>query len=89
MNLFRPRFSDGDVMEVDGVRVRLKVNGRARRISLRIDAARGEAIAVAPTQRRLAEAASFARDRAAWAAERLAARPPSRPFAPGTPISRR
>lgn len=84
MNLFRPRFNDGDVLEVEGVRVRLKVNGRARRISLRIDAAKGEAVAVAPSQRRLPEAASFARERARWAAERLAARPQGRPFAPGT-----
>lgn len=83
MNLFRPRFNDGDVMEVDGVRVRLKVNRRARRISLRIDAARHEAVAVAPSQRRLAEAASFARERAGWAAERLAAQPPKQAFAPG------
>ena len=84
MNLFRPRFNDGDVMELDGVRVRLKVNRRARRISLRIDPARGEAVAVAPSQRRLPEAASFARERARWAAERLAAQPAKRPFAPGT-----
>ncbi|HYE42656.1 MAG TPA: SprT family zinc-dependent metalloprotease, partial [Caulobacteraceae bacterium] len=55
---------------------------RARRISLRIDAARGEAVAVAPSARRLAEAASFARSRAGWAAERLAARPQGAAFAP-------
>ena len=88
MNLFRPRFNDGpkdgDVMEVDGLRVRLKVNRRARRISLRIDPTRGEAVAVAPSPRRLSEAASFAKERAGWAAERLAAHPQKRPFAPGT-----
>lgn len=84
MNLFRPRYSDGDVIDIDGTRVRLKVNRRARRISLRIDAARGEAVAVAPSPRRLSEAASFARERAGWAAERLAARPPGQPFAPAT-----
>lgn len=84
MNLFRPRYNDGDVFNIDGVRVRLKINRRARRISLRIDAAKGEAVAVAPTQRRLSEAASFARERARWAAERLAASPPRQPFAPGT-----
>jgi predicted metal-dependent hydrolase len=82
MNLFRPRFNDGDVLEIDGLRVRLKVNRRARRISLRIDAAKREAVAVAPSQRRLSEAASFARERSQWAHQRLAAGPPSRPFAP-------
>ena len=86
MNLFRPRYADGDVIDINGTRVRLKVNRRARRISLRIDAARGEAVAVAPTPRRLSEAASFAKERAGWAAERLAARPPSRPFAPGAHV---
>lgn len=82
MNLFRPRFNDGDVLDIDGLRVRLKVNRRARRVSLRIDAARGEAVAVAPSQRRLPEAAGFARERSGWALERLAAGPRSRPFAP-------
>ncbi len=86
MSLFRPRFADGDVMEVDGLRIRLKVNARARRISLRIDPAKGEAVAVAPSPRRLAEAAAFARDRAAWAAERLAARPDRQCLAPGGSI---
>jgi len=64
MNLFRPRYADGDGIDINGTRVRLKVNRRARRISLRIDAARGEAVAVAPTPRRLSEAASFAKERA-------------------------
>jgi len=84
MNLFRPRLSDGDVLDLGGVRVRLKVNRRARRISLRIDAAKGEAVAVSPSQRRLSEAASFAKERAGWAAERLAAHPQKKPFAPNT-----
>ena len=83
MNLFAPRFKDGDVLDIDGARVRLRVNPRARRISLRIDAARGEAVAVAPSPRRLAEAASFAKSRAGWALERLAARPERLAIVPG------
>jgi predicted metal-dependent hydrolase len=86
MNLFRPRFSHGDVLEVAGARVVLKANPRARRVSLRVDAARNQVIAVAPTERRLSEAADFARSRAAWIAERLAARPQGQAFAPGARI---
>ena len=82
MNLFRPRHNDGDVLDIEGLRVRLKINRRARRVSLRIDSARGEAVAVAPTQRRLSEAAAFARERSGWARERLAAGPTHRPFKP-------
>lgn len=79
MKLFAPRFVDGQRIDVDGLPVRLKVSGRARRVSLRVDRLRGEAIAVAPTARRLGEAAEFAASRRAWLAERLAARPPPAP----------
>ena len=75
MNLFSARLSDGARLEVDGIVVRLSVSRRTRRVSLRIDAARREAVAVAPTERRLPEALAFARDRRAWIAERLAAIP--------------
>ncbi len=75
MNLFRPRLSDGARLEVDGFVVRLSVSRRARRISLRIDPARREAIAIAPTERRLADALAFARERRSWIVERLAAIP--------------
>ena len=83
MSLFGPRFADGDVLEFGGARIRLKVNPRARRISLRIDAARGEAVAVAPSQRRLNEAANFAKSRAGWAVERLRAGPERQALRPG------
>ena len=55
--------------------MRLKVNGRARRVSLRLDRTKREIVATAPSQRRLPEAAAFARERAAWIAERLAELP--------------
>src|SRR5579859_5200565 len=79
MKLFAPRYVDGQTLDVGGVFVRLKVSARARRISLRVDRLRGEAIAVAPTARRLAEAAEFAASRRAWLAERLAGRPAPAP----------
>jgi hypothetical protein len=79
MKLFATRYADGQTIDVGGLEVRLKVSGRARRVSLRVDRMRGEAIAVAPTARRLAEAAEFAASRRGWLAERLADRPPPRP----------
>jgi hypothetical protein len=83
VNLLKPRYVDGDVVEIDGVRVVLKTNARARRVSLRVDAARNRVVAVAPSERRLSEAVAFARERTPWMLERLAARPAGRPFVPG------
>jgi len=74
---------DGDRLEVAGAAVRLKVNGRARRVSLRLDRTRREIVATAPSLRRLAEAAAFARERASWIAERLAELPEVSPLSPG------
>jgi predicted metal-dependent hydrolase len=86
VNLFGPRHRPGDVIEVGGVRVELKVNKRARRVSLRVDAPRGMAVAVSPSQRRLNEAVAFARERSSWLAQRIAAGPEPVPFAPGALI---
>ena len=69
-----------------GGALRLSVNPRARRISIRIDARRGEAVAVAPSERRLADAVAFARSKAGWIAERLAARPMGAAIVPGAVI---
>ena len=81
------QYRNGQRLPLDrGGAVRLTVNPRARRISIRIDARAGEAIAVAPSERRLTEAVAFVRQKQAWIAERLAARPESRPFAPGQTI---
>ena len=76
-------WADGDRLEVAGAAVRLKVNGRARRVSLRLDRARREIVATAPSLRRLPEAAAFARERAGWIAERLAELPSTEPLSPG------
>ncbi|WP_337185577.1 SprT family zinc-dependent metalloprotease [Phenylobacterium sp.] len=84
MNLLgRSVLTDGDRLDVDGASVRLKVDRRARRVSLRLDRTRREIVATAPSIRRLPEAAAFARQRAQWIAERLAELPDAAPLAPG------
>ena len=66
-----------------GTAVTLKVNRRARRVSLRLDRTRREIVATAPSPRRLSEAAAFARERATWIAERIAELPDAAPIRPG------
>jgi len=87
MSLFGRSLADGDRLEVAGATVRLKVHSRARRVSLRLDRTKREIIATAPSLRRLPEAAAFARDRAAWIAERLAELPDVEAVAPGVTIT--
>ncbi len=69
-----------------GHALRLSVNPRARRISLRIDTRKGEAVAIAPSERRLADAVAFAQTKSAWIAERLAARAEGAALEPGAVI---
>lgn len=83
MSPFGRAFADGDRLEVAGAVVTLKVNSRARRVSLRLDRTRRQIVATAPSPRRLAEAAAFARERAGWIAERLAELPQGEPIRPG------
>ena len=83
MSPFGRAFADGDRLSVAGAVVTLRVHRRARRVSLRLDRARGEIVATAPSARRLHEAAAFARERAGWIAERMAELPESAPVAPG------
>jgi predicted metal-dependent hydrolase len=80
------RHADGDLVEVGGARVRLVVSARARRVSLRIDRAKGEVLAVAPSAPRLADAVAFAHERRAWIAERIAGLTPPTQIAPGLEI---
>ena len=88
MNIFnRPVFSHGDRVEAGGQPVRLSVNARARRISLRVDRVKREAIAIAPSARRLGEAVAFARERADWIAGQLADLPATTPLRPGMEIA--
>jgi predicted metal-dependent hydrolase len=83
MSPFGRAFADGDRLSVAGAVVTLKVHRRARRVSLRLDRARGEIVATAPSTRRLGEAAAFARERASWIAERIAELPETAPIQPG------
>jgi hypothetical protein len=69
-----------------GVAARLSVNPRARRLSIRIDARAGEAVLIAPSERRLADVVAFARTKASWMRERLAERPHGTPLEPGAVI---
>jgi hypothetical protein len=83
----RRHLADGDRLEIAGAPVTLRVNRRARRVSLRLDRTRREIVATAPSLRRLAEAAAFARERAHWIAERMAELPAAQPIAPGMTLS--
>lgn len=83
MSLFGRAPVDGDRLEVAGTAVTLRVNRRARRVSLRLDRTRREIVATAPSPRRLSEAAAFARERAGWIAERIAELPDAAPIHPG------
>jgi hypothetical protein len=83
VSLFGRALSDGDRLEVAGTAVTLRVNSRARRVSLRLDRTRREIVATAPSPRRLPEAAAFARERAGWIAERIAELPDATPVHPG------
>lgn len=87
MSLFGRTFADGDRLEVAGATVRLKINARARRVSLRLDRTRREIVATAPSARRLAEAAAFARDREGWIAARFRELPAEQAIAPGLTIA--
>lgn len=87
MRLFARRYADGQRLQIDGVPLRLQVNPRARRVCLRVDAARGEAVAVAPSAAALARAVTFARQRQAWLAERLARIAPPRRLAAGEVVT--
>jgi len=86
VSLFTRAFNDGDRLEIGGTAVTLRVNHRARRVSLRLDRTRREIIATAPSPRRLSEAAAFARERAGWIAERIAELPDAAPVHPGVII---
>jgi predicted metal-dependent hydrolase len=74
------------LIEVGPARVRLAVNKRARRLTLRFDTTRGEFTVVAPNARRLPEAADFARRRADWITERAGGALKPVPFTPGAVI---
>ena len=84
-------YRNGQRLQLEGLAgepltLRLSVNPRARRVSLRIDARAGETVVVAPSERRLDEALRFARNRAHWISERLASRPEGLALEPGAVV---
>lgn len=77
-----------EIETIDGRRVPVKliVNPRARRVSVRIDPTRREAIATAPSKRHLKRAAQFAAERAGWIAHELARLPQGVSLTPGSRV---
>ena len=80
------QYRNGQRLPLEDLTARLSVNPRARRLSIRIDARAGEAVLIAPSERKLAEVVAFARTRTSWMRERLAERPQGTPIAPGAVI---
>ena len=70
---------------IDGAAVALdvRVNRRARRISLRVDNGSGSIVLTLPNDRARAEGLRFAAEKADWIRTNLAALPARVPFAPG------
>jgi len=84
----KPTYAHGDRLTLDGHGVRLRVDARARRVSLRIDQQAREVIATAPTARALGDAVAFARTRAVWIAGQMVKLPaPSPALGPGAVIT--
>lgn len=80
-------YRTGQRLPLEGGHVlRLSVNPRARRVSIRIDTRVGEAVAVAPSERRLIDAVAFARAKTDWIAQRLSTRVSGTSIAPGERI---
>ncbi len=80
------QYRNGQRLPLEGLTARLSVNPRARRLSIRIDARAGEAVLIAPSERKLAEVLAFARTKTGWMRERLAERPQGTPIEPGAVI---
>ena len=80
-------YAPGDVIDCGDYQLRLKVNARARRISLRIDNKTGEAVVTAPRPKLLGDAVDFARSRHDWILKTRRGQTQPQPFAPGLVLS--
>ncbi len=80
-------YAPGDVIDCGDYQLRLKVNARARRISLRIDNKTGDAVVTAPKERMLGDAVDFARSRHEWVLSTRRGQSRPQPFAPGMVLS--
>ena len=69
------------------LRVLVRRNPRARRISLRADARAGGIVLVLPPRAGLSTAIGFARSQTAWIRRHLSRLPPPAPFAAGAPVA--
>jgi len=63
--------------------VRLEINPKAKRLILRLDERKREAVAIAPNRRKLADAAEFASERIDWLARQLSDLPKPLSLQPG------
>lgn len=94
MNLLRKKRSSRDLPPEDGhltidgreVPVRFRVNGRARRMILRVEARTGEAVVTLPPGADREAAMAFVAERSFWIAERLIKSPAAMPFEDGVTI---
>lgn len=71
------------------IRVRFEVNAKARRLILRLDERKREAVAVAPSKRQIKDAAAFAAERVDWISTRLQHLPETVKFEEGAIIQYR
>ncbi|HEY1720468.1 MAG TPA: SprT family zinc-dependent metalloprotease [Magnetospirillaceae bacterium] len=84
-----PSNNNGDSIYVTGLSRPLVVmrTARARRVRIRVDARKGEAVLVLPPRAALREGRDFAQSNAAWLRARLAELPPRVSFEPGVEIT--
>jgi len=80
-------YEPGQALDFGAYTLRLKVNARARRISLRIDNKTGEAVVTAPRAKHLNDAVDFARARHDWIVKIRGDQQRPAPFAPGCPLT--
>lgn len=80
-------YEPGQALDFGAYTLRLKVNARARRISLRIDNKTGEAVVTAPRAKHLKDAVDFARTRHDWIVKIRGDQQKPAPFAPGCTLS--
>ncbi|MEE2921234.1 MAG: SprT family zinc-dependent metalloprotease [Pseudomonadota bacterium] len=85
-------YNNGQTVTLNGpdgheIRVRLEVNSKARRLILRLDERKREAVAIAPSRRQIKDAAAFAAERIDWISKRLQHLPDVVSFEEGSVIS--
>jgi hypothetical protein len=85
-------YNNGQTVTLNGpdgheIRVRLEVNSKARRLILRLDERKREAVAIAPSRRQIKDAAAFAAERIDWISTRLQHLPDVVSFEEGSVIS--